>query len=492
MRTRFVVAAIAAIFLASLLFFFVSELTPGVYSDSTDWAMYVMHARNIVTGHPYAETGYVFQPESTTEVGANAYPSGVPLILAPFYAVRGVDLKLFKTLNVSFLVLSLWPAYLYARRTLSPVSSLVIIVSLGLSTLFFSNFDAIGSDSPYQFIAFWVLLFLLRIYDKGLNETKPIVFGVLAGLVMAAAYLLRPFGVAFLVAIAATEILKKRRITLFLLAVAGAFIPLVFFNNFFFHADGGYAHQFTFAPKAVIRHAIDYAGYFSYAFANPVSKLYRYFLWAATLIPVAIGVVKRIREGKWGVTELYLLTLLAVLAVYWATNARYLLPIMPFYLVYMFEGFQSMASRVSQRFTLPLKAAAAALLLFAPAANAVLVRPNPEDTLVTSPRYEALCTAIRNQTPKNSLLIFWNPRVLAFSTARFASGWPAEGKPGELTQYLSRVHPGYIVVDKNHQDDRQFLIPFIAASPAPPTAIFENEQFRLIRLLPDASKQGSE
>ena len=207
MRTRFVVAAIAAIFLASLLFFFVSELTPGVYSDSTDWAMYVMHARNIVTGHPYAETGYVFQPESTTEVGANAYPSGVPLILAPFYAVRGVDLKLFKTLNVSFLVLSLWPAYLYARRTLSPVSSLVIIVSLGLSTLFFSNFDAIGSDSPYQFIAFWVLLFLLRIYDKGLNETKPIVFGVLAGLVMAAAYLLRPFGVAFLVAIAATEIL---------------------------------------------------------------------------------------------------------------------------------------------------------------------------------------------------------------------------------------------------------------------------------------------
>ena len=492
MKLRTVVAAIAAVFLASLLFFFVSELTPGVYSDSTDWVMYVMHARNIVTGHPYAETRYVFQPESTTEVGANAYPSGVPLILAPIYAAKGIDLKLFKTLNVCFLVLSLWPAYLYARRSLSPLSSLVIIVSLGLSTLFFSNFDAIGSDSPYEFIGFWVLLFLLRIYDKRLSETSPILFGLLAGLVMAAAYLLRPLGVAFLIAVAGTEILKKRRITLFLLAVAGAFIPIVFLNNFFFHADGGYAHQFTFAPKAIIHHLADYAGYFSYAFANPISKLYRYCLWAVTLIPVAVGIVKRIREGKWGVTELYLLTLLAVLAVYWGTTPRYLLPIMPFYLVYMFEGFQSLAARTPQRFILPLKVAATALFLFAPAANAFLVRPNPQDTLVNSPRYEALCAVIRNQTPKDSLLIFWNPRVLAFSTARFASGWPAEGKPGELAHYLTRVHPGYIVIDKNNQDDRQFLIPFFAASPTPPISIFENEQFRLIRLPADLNKQGSE
>ena len=108
MNTRSLVPGLAAVFLAGLLFFFAIELTPGIHSDGTDWAMYVMHARNIVTGHPYAETGYVFQRESTTEEGANAYPSGVPLLLVPLYALKGFDLKLFKILNAAFLALSLW------------------------------------------------------------------------------------------------------------------------------------------------------------------------------------------------------------------------------------------------------------------------------------------------------------------------------------------------------------------------------------------------
>jgi hypothetical protein len=183
-----------------------------------------------------------------------------------------------------------------------------------------------------------------------------------------------------------------------------------------------------------------------------------------------------------GLTELYVLTLLAVDSVYWVTNPRYLLPIMPIYLVYMFEGFQTIVERFPQRLALPLKAAAAALLLFAPGANAFLDRPDPKDTLVTAPMYEGLCAAIRQQTERNALLIFWNPRVLAFSTARRASGWPAEGKPDDMMRYLARVRPSYIVVDKNHQDDRQFLIPDLAASPLSAITLYENAEFRLLRL----------
>jgi hypothetical protein len=490
MNTKLIVPFVMAAFLICLAVFFDVELTPGMNSDSTDWAMYVMHARNLVSGRPYNQTGYVFQPESTTEVGATAYPSGYPLILAPFYAAEGLNIRLFKLLNAGFLVLSLWPAYLFARRTLAPFSSLILIVALGFSWLFFLNFDVIGSDAPFELVSLLVLLLLLRIYDQKLNETNPWMWGLCAGLSMAGAYLIRPFGLAFLVAIAGMEILYKQRITAFLLATATAFVPLMLLNNLLFHADGGYTHQFTFSISAIAHHLLEYAGFFSYVFANPVSKFYRYCLWAVSVVPVLFGVVKRVRSGA-TVTELYVLTLLAVDSVYWATNARYLLPIMPVYLVYMFEGFQVIAARFPQRFELPLKAAAAGLLLFAPAANALLERPDVKDTLVTAPPYEELCAAVRRQTTSNSLVLFWNPRVFSLSTARSASGWPAEGTPEEMFRYVARVHPNYIAADKSRPDDRRFLFPVIASAPQRFAKIYENDRFLLVQVL-DNSQRKSE
>jgi len=480
MKSRFLVPCVAAIFLLALAFFFDFELSPGMSSDATDWAMYVMHARNIVTGHPYAQTGYVFQPEVGAEIGATAYPAGFPLMLAPFYAVEGLNIKVFKLLNAGFLVLSLWAAYLFARRTLSALGSLVLIVALGFSWLFMAHFNSIGSDAPYELVSLLVLLLLLRIYDQRLNETSPWKWGLWAGMSIVAAYLIRPFGLAFLVAVAFLEILQKRRITAFLTATMAAFVPLMLLNNLLFHSDGGYADQFTFSILSIARHALEYVSLFSYVFANPLSNLFRYILWAATLVPVVFGIVRRVRAGL-SVTELYVLILLGVESVYWTANARYLLPLMPIYLVYMFEGFQVMEERFPQRWRLPLKALAAALLLLAPAANAFRVRPDSKDTLVTAPRYEELCAAVRRQTTPNALVIFWNPRVFAFSTGRFSSGWPAVGMAEEI-QYLRRVHPNYIVADKSRPDDRRFLLPVLDGSLKGAT-IYENDEFRLVQVL---------
>ena len=482
MRTRLAIPILAAAFVVVLYAFMAAELSPGMHAEGTDWAMYVMHARNIVRGLPYTQTGYLFQPESTTEIGANSYPSGYPLLLVPFYAVFGLNITLFKLLNLASLVLSLWPVYLYARRTLPPVYSLLLIVALGFSTLFLANFDGFGSDAPYQLVSFLVLLLLLHIYDRRLNETHPWKWGLLAGFGIAGAYLIRPFGLALLLAAAGTELLRRRRLTTFLVAIATAFIPLMLLNNFLLHRDSSYAHQFTLSIPHIFRHAAAYVGFLSYVFANPLSQYFRYFLWAATLLLALLAVSKRVRAGL-GVTELYLLAILAVISAYWAPSPRYLLCVIPIYMVYMFEGFRTLVARVPQRFVRPLQVAAAALMLLAPAANAILVRPDANDTLVTAPNYEQLCAAVRRQTAPDAFVIFWNPRVFALSTGRSSSGWPAEGPPERITNYLRRVHPDYIVADKSRPDDRRFLLPALAAAPLRLATVYENGQFSLTRVL---------
>jgi hypothetical protein len=88
---------------------------------------------------------------------------------------------------------------------------------------------------------------------------------------------------------------------------------------------------------------------------------------------------------------------------------------------------------------------------------------------------------VRRQTTPNALVIFWNPRVFAFSTGRFSSGWPAVGMAEEI-QYLRRVHPNYIVADKSRPDDRRFLLPVLDGSLKGAT-IYENDEFRLVQVL---------
>lgn len=72
-------APLLPVILTTLLY--LALVTPGVDPLTTDWAMYVMHARNIATGLSYANTLYVYQPE-TAMYGASTYPSGYSLLLA--------------------------------------------------------------------------------------------------------------------------------------------------------------------------------------------------------------------------------------------------------------------------------------------------------------------------------------------------------------------------------------------------------------------------
>ena len=482
MKARLAIPLLAAAFLAGLYAFLAAHLSPGMRSQGSDWAMYVTHASNIVKGLPYARSGYVFQPESTTEVGANSYPSGYPLLLAPVYAAFGLNIKLFKLLELAFLVLSLWPVYLYARRTLSQVYCLLLIVALSFSVQYLGDVDGFGSDAPYLLVSFLVLLLFLRIYDRRQDETDPWKWGLLAGFGMAGAYLIRPVGLAFPLAVAGVELWRKRRPTAFLLAVLSAFLPVLLLNNVLLYRDGSYAHQFTFSIPVIARHTAAYAGYLSYIFANPFSQSFRYLLWMPALLLMLLGFSRRVRAGV-RVTEIYLLVILAVISVYWAPSPRYLVCVMPIYVVYLFEGFRALVARVPRGFARPLRVAAAALVLLAPAVNAVSLHFDPNDTLVTAANYERLCGAVLDQTASDSLVIFWNPRVLALSTGRHASGWPAAGPPQRMADYLRRVVPDYIVADKSRLEDRQYLIPVLAAAPLRMTTVYENGQFILVRVL---------
>ena len=471
---------VLALVIAAVFCVYLAVITGGMPAQATDWAMYVMHARNILHGRPYTETGYVVQPETLFE-GANSYPSGYPLMLVPIYASFGFNVRVFKIVSDAALALSLWPIYIFNRRYLSPVSALVVVLATAFGWEYVLTQNTINSDAPFQFLAFASIALVLWIYDRGLDRSRGRLWGLLVGSVLASAYLTRPVGIALVLALLLADLIRRRRISGFILVLFATFVAFAFLNNLIFHKDSAYKDQFVFSPVLIARHAVTYIGYLSHVFANPLSNVFRHLLWAPSVLLAALGIWTIIRRNGLTLVEIYCGILMGVLCVYWIPNTRYLLPLLPIYLVYTVVGADAALERVPGRYQRGLRIAGVAALLIAPAVNLARIRTLNQDTLIATPAFDQLCQQIRTLTGVHDYVLFWSPRVLALYTGRPSSPYPLSDAP-QVQLFVNRVQPNYVVFDKNWTDDQKYLAPVIDSQPQRYRTIYENQQFKITQV----------
>jgi len=119
--SRRLAAVLSAALVAGVAVFLVSTLRKGHNWDG-DYALYIMHAENIVAGRPYGATGYIFNPQNW--IHPAAYPPGLPLLLAPVYRLAGLDLQRMKLVGVFSFALFLLVFARTATRHLPATRSL--------------------------------------------------------------------------------------------------------------------------------------------------------------------------------------------------------------------------------------------------------------------------------------------------------------------------------------------------------------------------------
>jgi hypothetical protein len=125
--------------LKQTLIFIVTFLVIGVFIFCTvnsghdwgdDFAQYILHAANLANGKPYADTGYIVNPDNPS-IGPSAYPPLFPLILAPVYAVFGLNLTAFKYVECLFLLGSLVVGFFLFSDSLSFCERIAVALLLG-------------------------------------------------------------------------------------------------------------------------------------------------------------------------------------------------------------------------------------------------------------------------------------------------------------------------------------------------------------------------
>src|SRR5262245_54059815 len=118
-----------------------------------DFSMYIRHAKNIVEGIDYKETGYIYNPFHPYLV-PKTYPPLFPLLLSPIYHWFVINLTIMKIEVVLFFIALLFIVSLVFRDEL-PFHYLVAVVAIiGFNPYFWDFKDNVLPDIPLTFFIY--------------------------------------------------------------------------------------------------------------------------------------------------------------------------------------------------------------------------------------------------------------------------------------------------------------------------------------------------
>jgi hypothetical protein len=476
--------------LVTVCAFYVAAIRPGHDWDD-DSAMYILHARNLAEGRAYTDTGYIFNPEYAA-LGPQSYPPGFPILLAPLWALRGLDLTAMKILGVACFAGSLvfvsWPHKAFSGSPLSPLARIVLVALLALSPPYVQHVDFVGSDFPFLLLIFAALLCLEQIYS---SPNPPLISALPASLLIFAAYSTRTVGVALIPSLALFEVINYRKISPSAL-LAGALAAILCAVEFLaLNSSGANPSLFNLNIHTIAANFLIYA-----------ATLGRFFLGGPSLSRLLCGVftvlafvqvVLQIRSTKrLPIAWIFGILYLCVLLVYQPNEPRFLFPIFPIFIALAVGALERLLHGAVSHWTIrggslgrPVAGIAvttAVLIAFGAAYAGSSHEPIREGFL--DPDFVRLTEFLRSQTQPLDTILFRKPRWLTLLTLRRALTYaPVQG----LGEFVHGVQPNYLVVTESPQvglaSDEQFLWPYIREHEAALRLVYRNAEFRVYHVL---------
>ena len=446
--------------------------------DGHDWggdfSIYVQEARNIADHRAFNQSSYVPTMESMRNHPA-VYPPMTALLLAPIYAIDGLNYKAFKTTLTMLLWLSTTFYYVLGlRHGLPPGVAALLVLVFGLSPLVMAVKQTVGSDSAFLFFAGLTLVVLDEIYRRGWDERYSLLAGSVTACLLILCYLTRAIGLALIVGFVGYEIWRVRRLRRFgLVAMGLTAIVLIVYATFVFHLGRQYGTQFVFQPRVYAANALEYLRTPA-ALWGAAPRLVRYPLSAAVIVLGVIGFIRSFSKAT--VAEFYFIAWMAVLIPYWVSDMRYMLPLLPLVLIYAASGLLLVAnnlllSGLSRKVFLVTCGVA---VVASSAVNVRAVETGPIREGIAKPTFGEVCAFLRSQTPANSLILSWNPRVFALYTGKQSALYPQSSTPADFDRDIPRQGPIFLVF-YNHELDREKLTPYL--SQTGPRIVFDNKEF---------------
>ncbi len=429
------------------------SLIRGDHDWGGDFSMYILHARNIAEGRPYADTGYIFNP-SLKVIGPLTYPPFFPSLLSPIYSHMGPDLSAMKVVGVFYFSLIILLIAEIFRDKLSRKHVLFLVLVLGFNPYVVEFLDRILSDMPFMFYAYLSLYAIDRAYKQDRKNNKEC-FKI--SLFIVATISTRSIGLVLLPALWIFDYLNNKKVTKFnihtTLLVLTIILPLSIYNQGLSYYIGNSTvfnhplvllYNFSDYPTALDSFfKIDFLGYQSMAIFMNIS---------------IIGLLHNMKKKTTIYDVFYILYLSAVLIYPFYTGMRLFFTLMPLTLFYCLSFVRDIGIRYEKlEYTILIVLTTVILSSYIHDFLTDDIVQYPRDIL--KPDSVEMFNYIKNHTSEHDVIVFRKPRVMALYAARSSTALDWTEDSSEIKSYLRRVNASILVhhilyekSDKNYEE----------------------------------------
>ncbi len=444
-----------------------------------DFAWYIFQAKSIVNGttDQFMEQSAFTNHQSTIHLGPLAYPWGYPLILAPIYAIKGISPLALKLPSLFFFGGFLICLYLLVKDHLTRTESLLLVSLFAFNPLLLQFLDQILSDIPYLFFSTLSLWLMMRAGKRNLVDYALIgasifftTFLRVTGVLLLGCFLLVEF----------FELLKNRKDRpLAIKIIQNSFLvcfvfALLWTVNILLFPNGGesYFSQYSNLIETAKTFALTYFNAFSLFFGEANGWKYLYYF---VLIFFLLGAWERRKQEP--IFLLFFAFWMMVHITYpWWQGPRYLFPLFPIFIYLAFQGMKTAFDRLPERYHLTGQRLfygfwllIAGAFLFTSSRNAYINLQNGRTINGPFDPYSMeVYNYIKEETPPNSVVVFFKPRVMVIMTEH----------PAIFSTECDRMLKGdYIVLSKKVGANQQIPPEDIGACHLPLDQVLQNNRF---------------
>ena len=455
---------------------------PKVHTGG-DSVTYMLLAESILeTGD-----GYSLSFEPGPPVPHTRYPPGYPLFLAPLVALFGRNFVVLKLLSTVFTAGSVAVFCAYARKGREPLPWFCIALAFAVSPGVIDYSRWMLSEAPFLFFTLGALWMLRE--DAGSSATGRPFWLALAASVMS--FYVRSIGSLLLVAASVSYLLRRqwRKFLVHGVLGAGLTVPWIVRSRLVTGTASSYIEEFrlenVYTPETGYLDLFGMLGRFLengrlYATRElPRALAGSDSAWAANPLVATVAVVvcalvlwelvRRFRRGP-GAAEFYFVLTCAAIMLFQASvnDVRYLVPLLPLFLVYAADGLAALARTASRKAPVYLTLVLAALALGAHAARIpgnvdMIARYSAGDRYAGyHPAWRTFFDAalwVKANTPADAAFTVRKPRLFNVLADRRGRVYPYSTDPDSVFQAVGATD--YVLIDAIFGTTRQYLVPAV-------------------------------
>jgi hypothetical protein len=459
------------------LFYFLTIRDGHIWGD--DFALFILHAKNIAQGTPYAETAYLYNP-AYSDIGPKTAPPVYPVLLAPVYRVAGLDLKAMKAEECVFLIAGLACVGLLLSYLLPLPYALAVVALLAFNPFSTRIKDLILTDVPFFFFCYLVVWLVTRAEATG----RPL-SGLLLGILIYAAYGTRVFGMALLGALIVAWFLRRLIPSKTVIVAASVALVLTLAQTLWLPGVLTYKNQLKQKDSGItLHHLIINLTAVEWELRNDIfaagnSSILSWALLGFLLLLGAVGFVLRARKGLTFFDWFFLFYLAGVLILPPTEDPRYLYPFLPAWLFYVCVAVLAVP-RPQPRTAL---AAFTGVMLTASCASgyhASFFKPVPEG--IADPAFQSVVRYLSANAQPGANFVFLKPRLLGLLTGHSTAAVDPATDFAEMKQYLAQIRAAYVITTHDWLEDEQHWLGFTSANPGVLEKAFELQGFTVYRV----------